>query len=83
MTPKWTQHEAKKRLWTQIGAIVTSLSTQHDLEVGSRNLESAARDLTLLPWKLKAGSKPSKKVFQLPQEPQKQAWDTNKFQKTN
>ena len=39
MTPKWTQNGAKQRLWTQIGAIMTSLRPQYDLEIGSRNLE--------------------------------------------
>ena len=41
MTPKWTQNGAKKRLWTQIGAIVTSLRPQCDLEIGSGTLEVA------------------------------------------
>ena len=39
MTSKWIQNGAKKHLWTQIGGIVTSLSSQRDLEIGSRDLE--------------------------------------------
>ena len=38
-TPKGVQNGAKKHLWTQIGGIGTSLSSQRDLEIGSRDLE--------------------------------------------
>ena len=78
MTPKWTQNGAKKRLWTQIGATMTLLGSQCDLEIGSRDLEVASCDLTLLHRELKA-SKPSKKVFQLPQETPKEALRHNKW----
>ena len=76
MTPKWTQRGTKKRPWTQIGATVTSLRPQCDLEIGSRNLEVASCNLTLPLQELKVGSKPSKNVSNCPKGSKKQPRDT-------
>ena len=76
MISKGTQNGAKKRLWSHIGAIVTSLSSQRDLEIGSRNLEVASCNLTLPLQELKVGSKPSKNVSNCPKGSKKQPRDT-------
>ena len=82
MTPKWSQNGAKQRLWTQIGAIMTSLKPQRDLEIGSRNLEIASCNRTLLLWKLKVASKSSKKVSNCSKKLKKQTRDTKKVKKS-
>ena len=75
MTSKWTpnglQMDPKTYLWTQIGAIMTSLRSQCDLEMVSRNLEVASCNLTLLSWEPKVGSKPSRETPKQPRRTQK------------
>ena len=80
MPPKWTQNGAKKRPWTHFGAKVISFRTQCDLEVGSRDLETARCDLTLLPQEPKVGLKHAKEASKRSKRPPNQPFSTKDCQ---